>query len=43
MQDSFGKEIRITFEAGGGKLALSSITAVCGDRIGALPEPTRRG
>jgi uncharacterized repeat protein (TIGR02543 family) len=43
MQDSFGKEIRIAFETGGGKLTLASITAVCGDKIGALPEPVRRG
>lgn len=38
------KEIRLRFEAGkGGAVGLSVVTALCGDRVGALPRPARRG
>ena len=40
MQD---KEIQLIFDPGKGSVDLRSISAYCGDRIGAIPTPTRRG
>ena len=40
MQD---KEIQLIFDPGRGSVALRSISAFCGDRIGALPTPSCRG
>ena len=37
------KEIRLIFDPGKGRTDLSSVTAVCGDRVGALPAASRRG
>lgn len=37
------KEIKLIFDPGKGKADLSSVTAVCGDRVGALPAASRRG
>ncbi len=36
-------EIQLKFDAGRGKVDLSRITAVIGDRVGAMPKPVRRG
>ena len=38
-----GQEIQFTFDAAGGRVDLTRITAVYGDRVGALPRPERRG
>lgn len=37
------QEIQLKFDAGRGSVGLSRITAVIGDRVGAMPKPTRRG
>ena len=37
------KEIHIIFNPGKGEVGLRSITAVVGDRVGAMPKATRRG
>ena len=37
------QEIQFTFDAAGGRVDLTRITAVYGDRVGALPRPERRG
>lgn len=37
------QEIQLIFNAGKGKTPLSRITAVVGDRVGAMPKPTRKG
>lgn len=38
------QEVRLTFDPGkGGSLGLRAVTAICGDRVGALPTPTKRG
>ncbi len=40
MQD---KEIQLIFDPGKGSVSLRSVTAFEGDRVGAIPTPTRRG
>ena len=40
MQD---KEIQLIFDPGKGSVNLHSVTAIEGDRVGAIPTPTRRG
>ncbi len=37
------QEIQLIFNPGKGSVDLSRITAVVGDRVGAMPKPTRRG
>lgn len=38
------QEVRLTFDPGkGGSVGLRAVTAICGDRVGALPTPTKRG
>ncbi len=37
------QEIQLIFNPGKGSVGLSRITAVVGDRVGAMPKPTRRG
>ena len=38
------QEIKLQFDPGrGGSVSLSRVTAVVGDRVGAIPKPTRRG
>lgn len=38
------KEVRLVFDPGKhGTVGLRAVTALCGDRAGALPQPTRRG
>lgn len=37
------QEIQLIFNAGKGNTPLSRITAVIGDRVGAMPKPTRKG
>lgn len=38
------QEVRLTFDPGkGGSVGLCAVTAICGDRVGALPTPTKRG
>lgn len=38
------QEVRLRFEPGkGGSVGIRAVTALCGDRVGALPSPTRRG
>ncbi|MBQ9780957.1 MAG: InlB B-repeat-containing protein [Clostridia bacterium] len=37
------KEIQLIFDPGKGSVSLRSVTALQGDRVGALPTPTRRG
>ncbi len=41
MQDQ--REIQLIFDPGRGSVGLRAITAVCGDRVGAMPAATRRG
>lgn len=43
-QDMDIQEVRLTFDPGkGGSVGLRAVTAICGDRVGALPTPTKRG
>ena len=37
------QEIQLIFDPGRGQVPLSRITAVVGDRVGAMPKPTRKG
>lgn len=37
------QEIQLIFDPGKGSVALKSITAYCGDRVGSLPKATRHG
>ena len=37
------QEIQLIFNPGKGSVSLSRITAVVGDRVGAMPKPTRKG
>ena len=37
------QEIQLIFDPGKGSVPLSRITAVVGDRVGAMPKPTRKG
>ncbi|MCQ2429200.1 MAG: InlB B-repeat-containing protein [Clostridia bacterium] len=37
------KEIKLIFDPGKGAVDIKSVTAVCGDRIGAMPAASRRG
>ena len=37
------QELQLIFNPGKGTVSLSRITAVAGDRVGAMPKPTRKG